>query len=457
MYLIEYAMIFLTLSGRERETRLSTLPRSTRRLSLGSVSEGVTMTFKTLPDTNRPLYLSQIAQLYTEARWSCSRIGGRYKRSTEAVETDLKDAGVKLRSRGWHCLRDWTKDGPRAVQWYHEGQTVRQIARRLDSTIAGISEVLRAHGVHPMTAPERRRSEIATHVSSIIDGYRQGASLDALKRRYHLSHSVLVTVLESHGVEIRPASTYPRGKRHSARERNPKLVTDMVKAYCQDGWSVERIAKHHQVDESAVSAWLKENGVKIDPYRRGRLTEAQEQEAVRRYSEGQRLVDIQRSLGVRYQALRRALVGRGVTIRTPLQTNTRRFGYIGTYRHFLFRSLMELSFVLDHEGEHHVESAEGYGIAYRHGGRKRTYYPDFLLDHTRLVELKPDSYRQDPCVLAKARAAKVFCKRQGWEYVLTDWPVDKARIARLVQTGVVCITNRSPEQVAAYLGFPHAV
>jgi hypothetical protein len=118
---------------------------------------------------------------------------------------------------------------------------------------------------------------------------------------------------------------------------------------------------------------------------------------------------------------------------------------------------MELSFILDHEKDHHIESAEVLGIPYRCAGRKRTYYPDFLLDHTRLVELKPDSYRTDSYVVAKSRAAKKFCKRKGWEYAITSWPVDKARIARLVQAGVVRITNRSPEQVAAYLGFSHGV
>ncbi len=415
------------------------------------------MVFKTLPQQDEALYLKQIAQLYAEEGWSCGRIGGRYKLKTERIKEDLARAGVSIRNQGWHMVKDWSQDISKIVELYRDGMTVRQIAKRFDSTITTISDILKREGTIPLTAPQRRCAALAKHELDIVEAYKRGTTLKALAKQYSASYPLLRSILQIRGIEIRKPGEYDTSPAKRARKTRQVNTSAIVGFYVEERWPVERIARHLRMDEGGVSRALRESGVKIDQYRRARLTDEQENEVVNMYTTGARIKDIQKTVGHRYVTVRAALVKHGIAIRSRLQINTRRFGYIGTYRHLLFRSLMELSFILDHEGDHYIESAEVYPIIYQDGERKRTYYPDFLLNHTCLVEVKPPSYLNDAKVVAKAKAARAYCARNGWQYVITDWPVDKERIGRLVQSGHVHITNRTPQEVATYLGFAYAV
>ncbi len=401
-----------------------------------------------------PSEQQEVVRLYVEDGQSCAQIAERYQKSCGCITYALRQAGVRPAHRQDGRNRSKGNEAD-IVALYRGGQTVRQIAKRFRSTIDTVSGVLRQEGVTPLTAPQRRRAVLATQEEDIVSAYRNGDTLKMISKRYHVSHPVLKALLASHGVRVRTPIEYKTSLTQRARKVRKANTVAIVEGYTKAQWSVARLAKLYRMDESSVACVLREAGVKIDPYRRGRPTVEQESEMVRLYASGSRIKDIQKVVNHRFITVRKVLVKHGVSIRTRLQINTRRFGYIGTYRHFLFRSLMELSFILDHEATNHVESAETLPIVYQDGKRKRTYYPDFLLNGTQLVELKPVSYRDDARVIAKAKAARAFCEQKGWSYTITDWPVDKARIGRLVQDGVVRITNRTPQEVAKYLGFTH--
>ncbi len=107
---------------------------------------------------------------------------------------------------------------------------------------------------------------------------------------------------------------------------------------------------------------------------------------------------------------------------------SKRSGLTGWYRDRFFRSLKELTYMmqLDAQGVAWT-SAEGLSIPYRWEGHPRTYHPDYRVGDT-LVEVKPRRYHRDPHVLAKADAGQTYCAAHGLRYSLIDVEADMETI-----------------------------
>ncbi len=100
-------------------------------------------------------------------------------------------------------------------------------------------------------------------------------------------------------------------------------------------------------------------------------------------------------------------------------------GWGGWYQGWYFRSLRELSYVisvLENTGQK-WESAENnkFSIPYiNHDGTPRTYRPDFIVNGTVLIEVKPKRLMETPTNLLKKQAAIQFCKDNGLEFKMVD-------------------------------------
>ncbi len=100
-------------------------------------------------------------------------------------------------------------------------------------------------------------------------------------------------------------------------------------------------------------------------------------------------------------------------------------GWGGWYQNWYFRSLRELSYVisvLEKTGQK-WESAENnkFSIPYiNYDGAPRTYRPDFIVNGTVLVEVKPKRLMETPTNLLKKQAAIRFCKDNGLEFKMVD-------------------------------------
>jgi hypothetical protein len=100
-------------------------------------------------------------------------------------------------------------------------------------------------------------------------------------------------------------------------------------------------------------------------------------------------------------------------------------GWSGWYKGWYFRSLNELSYMINVIERFNLswESAERkkYRIEYKDfNGTNRTYYPDFLIDEKYLVEIKPKKLWQSDNVKRKKEAAIEFCKNKNLKYKLTQ-------------------------------------
>jgi hypothetical protein len=130
-------------------------------------------------------------------------------------------------------------------------------------------------------------------------------------------------------------------------------------------------------------------------------------------------------------------------------------GWKGWYKDFYFRSLRELSYVI-YLDENNIkwESAEGknFTIEYKdYEGKSRTYRPDFIINNTRLVELKPQRLHQSVAVQAKAEAAKKWCLDKNLTYELIDFPVNAVAILEKLNQKIVKFARDYEQRFLGYL------
>jgi len=100
-------------------------------------------------------------------------------------------------------------------------------------------------------------------------------------------------------------------------------------------------------------------------------------------------------------------------------------GWSGWYKNWYFRSLLELSFMINVIERFNFEwrSAETaiYKINYEDwNGTKRTYHPDFILSEKYLIEIKPKHLWNSETVKRKIAAANIFCNSKNLKFKITS-------------------------------------
>lgn len=91
-------------------------------------------------------------------------------------------------------------------------------------------------------------------------------------------------------------------------------------------------------------------------------------------------------------------------------------GWSGWYKGWYFRSILELSYMVNVIERYNIEWKTGETIHIDYvdeSGRKRTYSPDFILNNKYLVECKPKSLIKSKNVIIKTEAAKKYCTKNN--------------------------------------------
>jgi hypothetical protein len=97
-------------------------------------------------------------------------------------------------------------------------------------------------------------------------------------------------------------------------------------------------------------------------------------------------------------------------------------GWSGWYKGWYFRSLRELSYminVIEANNQQWIscENAK-YSIPYKFMGADRIYFADFIIDNKYMIEIKPQKLLNTPNVLAKKEAAINWCQVNNLTYIL---------------------------------------
>jgi len=105
-------------------------------------------------------------------------------------------------------------------------------------------------------------------------------------------------------------------------------------------------------------------------------------------------------------------------------------GWSGWYKEWYFRSLTELSYMINviEKNNYQWENAENkkYRIPYNKNGIDRNYTGDFIINDKEYIEIKPKNLRNSIDVLLKEEAAVKWCEKHNLIYkIVCDNEFDK--------------------------------
>jgi len=133
-------------------------------------------------------------------------------------------------------------------------------------------------------------------------------------------------------------------------------------------------------------------------------------------------------------------------------------GWSGWYKGWYFRSLRELSYVINQIEKNGYSwiSAEKKELSIPYidcCGKNRTYRADFFVNNKTLVEVKPNELMKTPTNCLKFDAAKKFCTEKGFQYVLTDIKIiDPELLLQLCDSRQVIFIEKYKEKLEKKYG-----
>lgn len=131
-------------------------------------------------------------------------------------------------------------------------------------------------------------------------------------------------------------------------------------------------------------------------------------------------------------------------------------GWSGWYKGWFFRSLKELSYMINviERFDLSWESAENslYTIEYSdYNGVTRTYTPDFIINNKYLVEIKPKKLWNSDNVTRKTSSAIKFCEKNNLIYKIRDIEtIPFMLLHKLYENKVVIFTDRYEKKFIDY-------
>jgi hypothetical protein len=132
-------------------------------------------------------------------------------------------------------------------------------------------------------------------------------------------------------------------------------------------------------------------------------------------------------------------------------------GWKGWYNGIFFRSILELSFLVNYVYRFKMKMESGekakYAIQYRdYKGVDRTYFPDYIINGKYMVEVKPKKLIKTSLIKAKTKAAIEFCKEHNLKYkIFEPLKIDKQIITTLYNNKEVVFSKKYEERFINYL------
>lgn len=130
-------------------------------------------------------------------------------------------------------------------------------------------------------------------------------------------------------------------------------------------------------------------------------------------------------------------------------------GWAGWYNGIHFRSLLELSFLINYKDRFNlvIENAEKSknAIQYKFNNEIRNYFADWIVNDKYLVEIKPEKLLNTPKNKAKFEAALLFCKNKGLKFkVITPKKIKFNELRELIKNKNVKLSERYYKKFLKY-------
>ena len=135
-------------------------------------------------------------------------------------------------------------------------------------------------------------------------------------------------------------------------------------------------------------------------------------------------------------------------------------GWSGWYKGWYFRSLLELSYMINIIEKQNLLWDTGerakYSVPYIDwDGTDRTYFSDFIIEENRMIELKPSNLRNSKTVLLKEQAASLWCSEHNFVYQIVESSevcnLSKKEIKQLHDSDQLKFINRYEEKYKKWI------
>jgi len=122
-------------------------------------------------------------------------------------------------------------------------------------------------------------------------------------------------------------------------------------------------------------------------------------------------------------------------------------GISGWYKDIYFRSLLELSFIVNYLERFNMDWECGelnkFVIKYEYDGKVRNYFPDFVINGKYIVECKPKSLWNTKLNQTKFKFAKEYCEKNNMIYkVINPIRIESTKLNHLIDVGLVKLTKK---------------
>lgn len=127
-------------------------------------------------------------------------------------------------------------------------------------------------------------------------------------------------------------------------------------------------------------------------------------------------------------------------------------GWSGWYKNIFFKSLLELSFLLNYVDRFNMkcESAEKkkYRMMYKdYYDEERNYFADFIINKKYMIEIKPEHLRNSFINKRKKESALIFCENNNLKYkIITPKKLKFDEIKKLINTEKIKFIDRYKEK-----------
>lgn len=130
-------------------------------------------------------------------------------------------------------------------------------------------------------------------------------------------------------------------------------------------------------------------------------------------------------------------------------------GWSGWYNSWFFRSLLELSYFINHIEKNNLQYECGeqqkYKIQYNTINGLRNYFPDFIIGNE-MIEIKPKKLWNSENVIAKKIAAEKWCNENNKIYKLHEpIKINNEILIELYKSGKIKFTNKYEEKIKAWM------
>lgn len=127
-------------------------------------------------------------------------------------------------------------------------------------------------------------------------------------------------------------------------------------------------------------------------------------------------------------------------------------GISGWYKDWFFRSLLELSYMINIIERFNLKWESGelekYKIKYTIDNTEKNYFPDFVINNKYIIECKPRSLWGTKINKMKFDSAKIFCDNNNYIFKIRDIKkIKKNELSSLINLGIVILTNKWKDKI----------